>query len=377
MLVSLFLIRPFMGSGFGSWIPCRGSKLSFGNACLQARGMLVENLCPHCNSSSESILHALRDCHILKAIWHQLGISYQDNAFYSAILQDWIMANCRDKGFRGSGQVPWNQTFMFAIRMIWKGRNQLVFENKKLKTSLAMDIKQRALEYFHCVAHPGLAGGGGLLREVNGNWVGGFARRIGTANGYTAKLWALRDGLLLCRQMNVQAVVFELDVRAIVDVFNHQARANTVVSSIMDDCKYLVTQIPQMSIRHIYREANRSADWLANLGLMLDSDFEFFPDPPVDLIPILEADCRGMYCYRQCTESVFSAYLPKKSSLFFDNRSSLSSLGCLFYQLGFVETLIRSPCHASQLQVRTLARVCAQGRVYRLCNSRPCRGLGS
>lgn len=37
---------------------------------LQARGMLVDNLYPHCNNSSESILHALQDCHILNTIWH-------------------------------------------------------------------------------------------------------------------------------------------------------------------------------------------------------------------------------------------------------------------------------------------------------------------
>ena len=141
-------------------------RLSIGvRECLQARGMLVENLCPHYNKSSESILHALRDCHILKAIWHQLGISYQDNVFYLANLQDWIMANCRDKGIRSSGQVPWNHTFMFAIWMIWKGRNQLVFENKNLKTNLAMDINQRALDYFYCVGKP-LVANRKILKQV-------------------------------------------------------------------------------------------------------------------------------------------------------------------------------------------------------------------
>ena len=66
--------------------------------CLQARGMQVDNICPHYHNSPESILHALWDCHVLKRIWHQLGISYQDTAFFSANLQDWIMSNCRDKG---------------------------------------------------------------------------------------------------------------------------------------------------------------------------------------------------------------------------------------------------------------------------------------
>ena len=61
-----------------------------------------------------------------------------------------------------------------------------------------------------------------------------------------------------------------------------------------------------MSIKHIYREANRSADWLANFGLNLDSEFESFADPPVDLILVLEADSHGLYCNRQCTKPMFT-----------------------------------------------------------------------
>nr|POE61252.1 putative ribonuclease h protein [Quercus suber] len=103
------------------------------------------------------------------------------------------------------------------------------------------------------MGNPGLAGGGGLLRDENGSWIGGFARKIGVASSFIAELWALRDGLLLCRQTNAQAVAIELDARAIVDAFNHQTNSNTVVSTIMDDCRHLVNQIPQVSIRHVYK----------------------------------------------------------------------------------------------------------------------------
>ena len=61
-----------------------------------------------------------------------------------------------------------------------------------------------------------------------------------------------------------------------------------------------------MSIRHVYREANKSVDWLANFGLKLDSDFELFVGPPVDLISVLEVDSHGLYCNRQCTEPIFA-----------------------------------------------------------------------
>ena len=41
----------------------------------------------------------------------------------------------------------------------------------------------------------GRAGGGGIIRNSNGEWVSGYARAIGTTTCVAAKLWALRDGL--------------------------------------------------------------------------------------------------------------------------------------------------------------------------------------
>ena len=74
----------------------------------------------------------------------------------------------------------------------------------------------------------------------------------------------------------------------------------------MDGYRLLLNQIPQVSIRHIYKEANRSADWLANFGLKLDSEFKSFSGLPMDLIAVLEADSCGLYCNKQCTEPIFA-----------------------------------------------------------------------
>ena len=74
----------------------------------------------------------------------------------------------------------------------------------------------------------------------------------------------------------------------------------------MDDCRQLVTQIPQSSFRHVFKEANRSVDCLASLGRNLESDFVLFSSLPVDLISILEADCRRMYFNRPCPEPMFA-----------------------------------------------------------------------
>ena len=44
------------------------------------------------------------------------------------------------------------------------------------------------------LGNPGLAGGGGVIHDIEGAWIMGFVRNIGITSRYIAELWALRDG---------------------------------------------------------------------------------------------------------------------------------------------------------------------------------------
>ena len=44
------------------------------------------------------------------------------------------------------------------------------------------------------LGNPGLAGGGGVIRDIEGAWIMGFVRNIGITSRYIAELWALGDG---------------------------------------------------------------------------------------------------------------------------------------------------------------------------------------
>ena len=96
-----------------------------------------------------------------------------------------------------------------------------MFRNKTLNPNLAKVILDRALEFGFCACNhlatkrmilkgvkwekprngwltlntdglatriSGLAGGGGLIRDGNGKWIIGFARKIGTATSFLAEL---------------------------------------------------------------------------------------------------------------------------------------------------------------------------------------------
>ena len=146
----------------------------------------------------------------------------------------------------------------------------------------------------------GTAVGGGLIRDEFGNWVIGFSRKIGRTDSFVAELWALRDDLQLCRQLNACAVLMELDAKSLVDALNNSSYCNSIISPLLDDCKLLMDQTPQVRIKHTYQEANKCADRLANLGLFQSVDFLVHTDPPVELFPLIKADSRGTCCNRLC-----------------------------------------------------------------------------
>ncbi|KAK7813079.1 putative ribonuclease h protein [Quercus suber] len=63
----------------------------------------------------------------------------------------------------------------------------------------------------------GKAGGGGIIRNSIENWVRGYARAIGHTISVAAELWALRDGINLCIDLNLTNVLIEMDAKIVVE----------------------------------------------------------------------------------------------------------------------------------------------------------------
>ncbi|KAK7853290.1 putative ribonuclease h protein [Quercus suber] len=70
---------------------------------------------------------------------------------------------------------------------------------------------------------PGLAEGGGLLRNHHGRWIKGFCRAIRWANSLHVKLWAVRNGLSLCIQLQMPEIEIELDAKSVVHLLNRNS----------------------------------------------------------------------------------------------------------------------------------------------------------
>ena len=100
-----------------------------------------------------------------------------------------------------------------------------------------------------------------------------------------AELWALRDGLSLAIQLGIRNLKVELDAKVIVEMLNNADSSNKKFSPLLLDCRSLMASFTQVWVAHVFREANRCADYLAKNGCYMREDFVIF-----DVSPFNELD---------------------------------------------------------------------------------------
>ena len=137
------------------------------------------------------------------------------------------------------------------------------------------------------LGNPGLAGGGGVIRNHLGDWVGGFSRAIGVTTSVQVELRALKDGLNLAIDLGILNLEIEMDSLVAVQCVNSLSTPNAFFSTIVTDCKSLMERIENCSLKHIFREANGCADLLAKAGCNQYQDFIYFPNAPAYVLEAL------------------------------------------------------------------------------------------
>ncbi|KAI5668528.1 hypothetical protein M9H77_18381 [Catharanthus roseus] len=95
----------------------------------------------------------------------------------------------------------------------------------------------------------------------------GFTRSLGQKTRVQAKLAALREGLNLALCRGLVPLDVEIDSQIATDiVLNDYIPIDHPLASLVFYCKQLLVQYPRTNLRHIFREANLSADILAKNG---------------------------------------------------------------------------------------------------------------
>jgi len=145
--------------------------------------------------------------------------------------------NCRLEVISKSMGVPWKIIFILSIWQIWLHRNEFVFRIGRVDPSLYKKCIQGSAEFFSigmktkiplsktyipvswqkppvgwaklntdgsALGNLGKASGGGMIRDHSGNWIKGYSRALGSNTSFIVELWALRDGLIIAKDLGLK-----------------------------------------------------------------------------------------------------------------------------------------------------------------------------
>lgn len=225
---------------------------------LASSGINCDRVCPLCKCQDETILHLLRDYGVAREFWRKLEVPPSLVSSSTENLDSWLKMNCLSTAGHKCA-VPWSILFLFAVWSLWRNGNNVVFDNTIPNPFLDRVCTSQAKKYFYCVSkvkklaskvaisvswtkpssgwhklntdgaslgNPGKDGGGGLIRNCQGNWIKGFLRSMGFTTSVMAELWALRDGLYLAIQLGINFLEVELDAKVIVEMINNNDCSN-------------------------------------------------------------------------------------------------------------------------------------------------------
>ncbi|XP_050273143.1 uncharacterized protein LOC126716155 [Quercus robur] len=261
---------------------------------LDSRGLSLDPICSLCHQSIETIDHLLRGCEYARDFWQQLQFLNCMRETFNLPISEWLEASwkvdrsCFKKSIKDSVEF-------FSIGLhakLPKAKSVIAVGWEKPPMGWAKLNSDRS-----AFGNTGRAGGGSVIRDHDGHWLKGYARPLGCTNSCMAELWALRDGLLIAKEMGINNLIIELDALSVVLLMNNNT-ANLLMKPLLTDCKNLVREISNKQIVHIYREANQCADALAKLGASSLDSFVIFLYPPPMVENILAFDKACLRCNR-------------------------------------------------------------------------------
>ncbi|CAA0836031.1 Polynucleotidyl transferase- ribonuclease H-like superfamily protein [Striga hermonthica] len=265
------------------WLLKRNRLLTNSERCR--RHLTSSDVCIVCGLAVETALHVVRDCSLAKEIWRSLLPCAAAGQFFRLQLEQWISFNLLHS--KDLGQA-WDRTFGVVVWKLWQWRNEFIFQGKQrtlqvckkdifsyidgLSTSLAAAQKLggtghlRVPRWIRWMRPPpdwvklnsdgsyngvsGLGYAGGLLRDENGNWLGGFTLNIGYCSIMAAELWGLFRGLSLAWDLGFRQIEAEVDNASVVRFSESFEDIPGVHSGLIMGIKDLLSRSWQVKTKH-------------------------------------------------------------------------------------------------------------------------------
>ncbi|KAH7569010.1 hypothetical protein JRO89_XS06G0088600 [Xanthoceras sorbifolium] len=151
-----------------------------------------------------------------------------------------------------------------------------------------------------CKGRAGKGSIGGIFRNHKAEFLLGYAESIGRTTSTIAELAALRRGLELVLENGWNDVWLEGDAKTLVDIIVEKRRVRCAeVQRHVSDIISIIPEFDNCMISHIFREGNRAAHKLAQLGHQSQKPQIWRRIPPHQLLQIMHEDAEGKIFFRR------------------------------------------------------------------------------
>lgn len=226
-----------------------------------------------------------------------------------------------------TGDYFLNVLVVVTLRKIWLSCNRKIFDNVTTNPNdiyfssygFSLDIVQSFLSTFSAIprsvrmvswifpgvgnlklntdgsskGNPGPAWYGGVSTEGSGHWVLGYLGRLEDCTSLESHLWEILRGLELVKNQDMALRQVNSASAIAVSIINEECPKPSPHKVLIQECRVLLATMG-CTLRHAFREGNRVADKLADMGVDQGDRMVLLIVPSHDTIPLLEADMRGV-----------------------------------------------------------------------------------
>ncbi|CAN1120866.1 Putative ribonuclease H protein At1g65750 [Linum perenne] len=140
---------------------------------------------------------------------------------------------------------------------------------------------------------------GGLIRDDQGRFIVGFATKLGSCSIARAEMRGIVDGMTIAWNHGIRKLQIQSDSVTAVRMLSDALWLNHQHFNLVRSFQELKARNWEVSIEHIYREANNAADFIANSGHDLELGTFIFTSPCNSLLYWIRYDLIGVSLPRQ------------------------------------------------------------------------------
>ncbi|CAN1131008.1 Putative ribonuclease H protein At1g65750 [Linum perenne] len=266
--------------------------------------------CSRCAAVVESFEHVIFDCSFASQVWRQALPEAVVSRAELGNFDQWWKNMILDKQLGTKfGIIAW---------LIWQARNKFIFDQQDRPPSAIIEqcqfwtnlvlsswktfqlgreapglARQTQLIAWRPgdegwftlntdgsrITQSGATAIGGIIRDSAGSLVRAFSANVGNCSITRAELRAIVEGLKLAWSLGIRKVAIQSDSAAAVTMLQASGRPTHRHAALVADFQDIRDRQWEVSITHIFREANCCADYLANLGHSLWFGLHVFDYP--------------------------------------------------------------------------------------------------